>query len=54
MEQTNEQIDKLWDSYFYPGTITLKNKLKIEDYDELKKEEAEKSFERLEIGRAHV
>lgn len=47
MEQTNEQIDKLWDSYFYPGTITLKNKLKIEDYDELKKEEAEKSFERL-------
>lgn len=50
MELNNEyeeKIDRLWNSYFYPGTTTLKNKLDITDPDELKNKEAEISFERL-------
>lgn len=50
MKLTNEQIEKinkLWESYFYPGTTTLKNKLGITDHDELKAKEAEISFEKL-------
>lgn len=41
------KITKLWESYFYPGTNVLKNKMNITDYDELKKKEAETSFEKL-------
>ena len=39
--------DMLWNSYLYPGTDTLKNKFEIVDADELKKKEAEVSFEKL-------
>ncbi len=42
-----EKLDRLWNSYFYPGTTTLKNKLGIYDYEELKEKEAEVSFEKL-------
>ncbi len=42
-----EEINRLWDSYFYPGTTTLKNKLNIIDPDELKEKEAEITFEKL-------
>lgn len=50
MSLTNEKIEeinRLWDSYFYPGTNILKNKLNICDYDELKQKEAEITFEKL-------
>lgn len=50
MALTNEQLDeinRLWDSYFFPGTNTLRNKLNIYDYDELKQKEAEVTFEKL-------
>lgn len=43
----NNDADKLWESYFYPNSDVLKNKLNITDYDELKEKEAEVSFERL-------
>ena len=36
MALTNEQLDeinRLWDSYFFPGTNTLRNKFNIYDYD---------------------
>ncbi len=46
-KEYEEKIDRLWRSYFYPETITLKNKLNIIDYDELKQKEAEISFEKL-------
>lgn len=42
-----EEINRLWDSYFYPETTTLKNKLNIMDPDELKEKEAEITFEKL-------
>ncbi len=42
-----EEINRLWDSYFFPGTNTLRNKLGIYDYDELKQKEAEITFEKL-------
>lgn len=41
------KMTKLWDSYFYPGTNVLKNKMNITDHDELKQKEAEISFEKL-------
>lgn len=41
------KMTKLWESYFYPGTNVLKNKMNITDYDELKQKEAEISFEKL-------
>lgn len=50
MALTNEQleeINRLWDSYFFPGTNTLKNKLGIYDPEELKQKEAEITFEKL-------
>lgn len=46
MEKRNDS-DKLWDSYFFDNTNVLKNKLNIIDYNELKKREAEISFQRL-------
>lgn len=36
-----------WNSYFYPGTQVLKNKLNITNGDELKEKEAQISFEKL-------
>ena len=42
-----EEYLRLWESYLYPGTNTLKNKFGITDYDELKEKEAEVSFEKL-------
>ena len=42
-----EEINRLWDSYFFSGTNTLRNKLGIYDYDELKQKEAEITFEKL-------
>lgn len=39
--------DELWNSYLYPNTDVLKNKLGIMDSEELRKREAEVSFERL-------
>ncbi len=42
-----EELDRLWNSYFYPGTTTLKNKLGITDPEELKQKEAEITFEKL-------
>lgn len=42
-----EEINRLWDSYFYPGTTTLINKLNIYDKDELAQKEAEVTFEKL-------
>ena len=47
---TNEQIeevDRLWNSYFFPNTETLRNKLNIYDKEELQEKEAEITFERL-------
>ena len=43
-EQRNE---KAWEEYLYPNSNVLRNKLNIEDYDELHKKEAEISFEKL-------
>jgi len=42
-----EKYNRLWNSYFFPGTHTLKNKLGITDPDELKAREAEITFEKL-------
>lgn len=42
-----EEIDRLWNSYFYPNTDTLRNKLNIYNKEELQEKEAEISFERL-------
>jgi cell filamentation protein len=42
-----EEINRLWDSYFFPGTNILRNKLNIHDNDELKQKEAEITFEKL-------
>ena len=36
-----EEIDRLWNSYFFPNTETLRNKLNIYDKEELQKKEAE-------------
>lgn len=46
-KELEEKLNKLWNSYFYPGTNTLKNKLGIMDSEELKAKEAEISFEKL-------
>ena len=43
----SEDYLKEWDSYFYPNSNVLKNKLDIRDYDELKKVESEYTFRRL-------
>ena len=43
----SEEYLRLWEEYLYPGTNTLKNKLGITDYEELKEKEAEISFEKL-------
>lgn len=45
--ELEEKIDRLWKSYFYPETTTLKNKYNITDPDELRQKEAEVSFEKL-------
>ena len=42
-----EEIDRLWNSYFFPNTETLRNKLNIYDKEELQEKEAEITFERL-------
>lgn len=42
-----EEYMRLWESYLYPGTDTLKNKFGITDNDELHEKEAEVSFEKL-------
>ena len=42
-----EEYLKEWNSYFYPGTETLKNKLNIQDPEELKDKEAEITFEKI-------
>ena len=48
MENINDKfVEQQWQSYFYPNTNTLKNKLNIIDYNELKEKEAEISFEKL-------
>lgn len=48
MELTNNDNEEMrWNSYFYPGTQTLKNKLNIIDAEMLKQKEAEISFEKL-------
>lgn len=36
---TERENNILWDSYFYPGTTTLKNYFNIKDKDKLKREE---------------
>ncbi len=46
-DERQRELDRLWDSYFYPETNTLINKLNITDPDELKEKEAEITFERL-------
>lgn len=43
----SEEYIKAWNSYFYPDTETLINKLNIRDYDLLKEKDAEVSFEKL-------
>lgn len=42
----NNQTEE-WNAYFYPNTEVLKNKKGIMDYNELKKVEAEVTFEKL-------
>lgn len=42
-----EEVDRLWNSYFFPNTETLRNKLNIYDKEELQEKEAEITFERL-------
>ena len=37
---TDQENDKLWESYFYPGTSILINNLNIKNYDKLKEKEA--------------
>lgn len=46
-DERKQELEDLWDSYFYPGTQTLINKMGITDYNELKEKEAEVSFEKL-------
>lgn len=46
-EVYEDEADIRWNSYFYPNTDVLKNKLNITDHDELKETEAEISFEKL-------
>lgn len=46
-DERKKELEELWDSYFYPNTQTLINKLGITDHDELKEKEAEISFEKL-------
>lgn len=46
-DEMRKEIDELWESYFYPGTNTLRNKLNIIDHEELKEKEAELTFEKL-------
>lgn len=42
-----EEYQKAWDSYFYPGTDVLINKLNIRNHDELARREVEITFEKL-------
>ena len=44
---TDKENDELWNSYFYPNTNVLINKLNIKTFDELKKIEVETSFKKL-------
>lgn len=44
---TNLENDKLWDSYFYPGTDVLKNNFGYKNYEELKKHEVSITFDKL-------
>lgn len=44
---TSQESDKLWNSYFYPGTNILINNLNIKDYDKLKEVEVTYTFEKL-------
>ena len=37
---TEQESNNLWESYFYPDTDVLINKLNIKDYNQLKKIEA--------------
>lgn len=42
-----DEADILWNSYFYPNSDVLKNKLNIIDSEELREAEAEITFEKL-------
>ncbi len=42
-----DEADILWNSYFYPNSDVLKNKLNITDSEELREAEAEITFEKL-------
>lgn len=44
---TNQENDRLWREYFYPGTNILINNFNIKDHDKLKEAEATHTFERL-------
>ena len=46
-EVFSKEYLEAWNSYLYPGTDVLKNKLGITNQDELDKKEAELSFNRL-------
>ncbi len=43
----SEEYTKEWNSYLYPNTDTLINKLEIKDHDELAEKDKEISFEKL-------
>lgn len=45
--ENNNDAEKLWESYFYPNSDVLINKLGITDYNELTEKEAEITFEKL-------
>ncbi len=47
VSQLSEAEIKAWESYFFPGTEVLKNKLGIHNQNELERREAEITFERL-------
>jgi len=45
--KTKEEIDREWNEYFISGTDVLKNKLNINNSDELRKKEVEITLEKL-------
>ena len=47
IEHYSKEYNDKWDSYMYPESNTLKNKLGITDHDELAEAEARISFERI-------
>ena len=50
MEQNNEEmteLKRLWNSYFYPNSTVLINKLGITNQEELEQKEAEITFEKI-------